>query len=121
MGNHLSPSVQGDLASLIQGCLGPGEVHVQKGQNGVFVSVLVDKSVFGEVRVEFEDFEAGHWEVHQRVALWNHSVSAHSADTLAKLLVDVATRVREAEIKALSFMQHLPGARVSSEFSPLDI
>jgi hypothetical protein len=121
MKTKLSASLQGDLAALLQESLGVGEADVQMGQDGVLVSVLVEKSVFGEVRVEFEDFDAGHWEVQQRVALWNHSVNAHKADDIARILVDVGARVRKAEAEAIAFMKRIPGARVSSEFEPVKI
>lgn len=115
-------SVLGDLATTIKDALGEGKEFVQMGQDGVFVSVLVEGTVFAEVRVNFETFEdESHWEVSQRLTLWNHSISAHNAERVARLLTEVGARVADAEAKAIRFMKSLPGTRVSSEFEPVVI
>lgn len=119
MSQRLTASAQADLVNLIKNALGDGETDVQMGPDSVFVSVLVERAVFGEVRVEFQDFEEGHWEVYQSVALWNHRVSSHGVEKIARLLLDVGARVREAEAQATMFMRRVVGTRVSAEFSPI--
>jgi hypothetical protein len=118
----LSTEVQKDLTKILASKLGEGELIVSEGSDALTVSVLVGKMVFAEIRVESERWGGdAHWEVHQRVALWNHSVSAHNVELVAKLLLSVGDRVRSAETAAIEFMENIPGARVSSEFSPVEI
>jgi hypothetical protein len=117
---RLSKTITDNVVRLALEALGEGEAQVEVTEDEIFVSVLVGKAVFGEIRIQFENFESqGHWEIHQSVALWNTRVSAHNVGRVSQLLLDVGSRVREAEAAVENYMGRLPNTRVSSEFAPI--
>lgn len=118
----LSKTIQDNVVALALKALDQGEAQVSVAEDEIVVNVLVDKMVFGEVRIQYESFESqGHWEVHQSVSLWDTRISAHQVGMVASLLVDVGARVRHAEAQVESYMRCLPGVRVSSEFAPIQL
>jgi hypothetical protein len=119
---RLSKTITDTVVSIALKALGDGDSSVSVTEDEVIVNVLVDKMVFGEVRIQFESFESqGHWEVHQSVSLWNTRLSAHQVGKVASLLVDVGARVRLAETLVEGYLRQLPGTRVSSEFAPIQL
>lgn len=114
----MNSKVQDGLEKLISGALGEGEIHSDKSPDSVCVSILVGRRVFAEIRVESG---STHVDVHQRLSLACQSVSAHEAELTAFLLRDVGERVKNAESIAVAYMNTQPGARVSSEFAPVEI
>jgi hypothetical protein len=115
----LSEEVRNQIVMYTLEALGDGDAQVQVTDTSIVVTCLVGKAVFGEIRVDFSDFERGFWEIRQSVTLWSHRVSAHNVNELASVLVDVGARVRNAEIQVDAYMRGLPSTRISSHYEPI--
>lgn len=108
--------VQAELVKLITRALGESKVHSEMNEHEVTVSALINRKISVVIRVESLPT---HIDIHQHISL--SSLSAHEATATAALLIDVGVRVRNAENLVSNYMKTQPGARVSSEFAPVEI
>jgi len=112
----MSSRVQRELVTLIAGALGEAEIHSDLADNEVVVSAIIGRKVSVMIRVESLPT---HIDIHQHISL--SSLSAHDATLTATLLIDAGSRVRNAESLVSDYMKSQPGARVSSEYAPVEI